>query len=148
MKTLPEPMQINVTFVIVFSVFITLFWILKKFYVDVYAKVIGERENIIDGAEKRYNDVETTYREKLDYFEEELSKARKNAYALRERFIGDAESEKMKIISRARLQTKESAEKKDAEISEIIDNEKKLMDSHINSLAENIAEKLLGRKLS
>ena len=104
MSTLPEPMQINGTFVFVLVTLIVLFLLVKKFYVDAYTNIMEKRHDIIDGAERKYMDVEVLYSEKMDYFEKELKKARANAGALRERLVAEARSEKEMIVTGARKQ--------------------------------------------
>ena len=148
MLTLPEPMRINSTFLFVLVVFILLFILLKRFYVDSYSDVMEKRQDIIEGAERKLKDVEALYVEKLAFFELELKNARMNANALRERFVGDARKERDSIVSHARASTQEQKERMEKETLEVIELEKVAAGAYVNKLAEQIAESLVGRKIS
>ena len=146
MLTLPAPMRINSTFLFVLAVFIVLFFLLKRFYVDSYAGVMEKRQDIIEGAERKLKDVEALYVEKLAFFEAELKNARMNANALRERLVGDARKERESIVASARISAKEQRERVDTEALELIETEKAAAGALVNNLARQIAESLVGRK--
>lgn len=148
MLTLPEPMRINSTFLFVLIVFIILFVLLRRFYVDSYAGVMEKRQDIIEDAERKLKDVEALYVEKLDFFESELKTARINANALRERLVGDARKERESIVDHARASTQEQKSRMEKEIREVIETEKAAAGAFVNNLAEQIAESLVGRKIS
>ncbi|NOY22642.1 MAG: hypothetical protein GXO70_03900 [Acidobacteria bacterium] len=148
MLTLPEPMRINSTFLFVLAVFIVLFVLLKRFYVDSYEDVMEKRQDIIEGAERKLNDVEALYVEKLAFFESELKNARMNANALRERLVGEARKERESIVDHARAGTQEQKAHIEKETLEVIEKEKAAADTFVNDLAEQIAESLVGRKIS
>lgn len=148
MSTLPEPMQINGTFVFVLVTLIVLFLLVKKFYVDAYTNIMEKRHDIIDGAERKYMDVEVLYSEKMDYFEKELKKARANAGALRERLVAEARSEKEMIVTGARKQALDQKEKTVTELSEVMNTEKAAAANYVDNLAQQIAEQMLGRGVS
>ena len=148
MLTLPEPMRINSTFLFVLAVFIVLFFLLKRFYVDSYAGVMEKRQDIIEGAERKFKDVEALYVEKLTFFESELKNARKNANALRERLVGEARKERESIVTRARESVQEQKVHVEMETRKSIEAEKAVAGSFVSSLAKQIAESLVGRKIS
>jgi len=148
MKTLPGPMQINQTFVLVFLLFITLYWLLRKFFVEDYSRVIEERNDIIEGAERKYSDAEVLFKEKLEYIEKEIAKARKNANSLRDRLVADAVAEKDRVVTGAKNSAKELVEKYELQLAKEIEEEKKKVEPYINNLANDIAQKMLGRKIS
>jgi F-type H+-transporting ATPase subunit b len=147
MLTLPEPMRINSTFLFVLVVFIVLVVLLKRFYVDSYAGVMEKRQDIIEGAERKLKDVEALYVEKLAFFEAELKNARMNANALRERLVGEARKERESIVTRARSRVQERKARMEKETMEVIEKEKAAAGLLVNSLAEQIAESLVGRKI-
>ena len=148
MLTLPEPMRINSTFLFVLVVFIVLVVLLKRFYVDSYAGIMEKRQDIIEGAERKLKDVEALYVEKLAFFEAELKNARINANALRERLVGEARKERESIVTRARSRVQEQKARMEKETMEVIEKEKAAAGVLVNSLAEQIAESLVGRKIS
>ena len=148
MLTLPEPMRINSTFLFVLVVFIVLVVLLKRFYVDSYAGVMEKRQDIIEGAERKLKDVEALYVEKLAFFEAELKNARMNANTLRERQVGDARKERESIVTRARSRVQEQKARMEKETLEVIEKEKAAAGVLVKSLAERIAESLVGRKIS
>ncbi|RLE18054.1 MAG: hypothetical protein DRJ14_04810 [Acidobacteria bacterium] len=148
MLTLPGPMRINSTFLFVLAVFIVLFVLLKRFYVDSYSDVMEKRQDIIEGAERKLKDVEALYVEKLAFFESELKNARMNANALRERLVGEALKERETVVSRARASAREQKARMEKETMEVIETEKAAAGAFVNNLAEQIAESLVGRKIS
>jgi len=148
MLTLPEPMRINSTFLFVLVVFIVLVVLLKRFYVDSYAGIMEKRQDIIEGAERKLKDVEALYVEKLAFFESELKSARMNANALRERLVGEARKERESIVTRARSRVQEQKARMEKETMGVIEKEKAAAGVLVNSLAEQIAESLVGRKIS
>jgi len=147
MLTLPEPMRINSTFLFVLVVFILLVVLLKRFYVDSYAGVMEKRQDIIEGAERKLKDVEALYVEKLAFFEAELKNARMNANALRERLVGEARKERESIVTRARSRVQEQKAQMEKDTVEVIEKEKAAAGLLVNSLADQIAESLVGRKI-
>ncbi len=148
MLSLPGPMRINSTFLFVLIVFIVLFVLLKRFYVDSYSDVMEKRQDIIEGAERKLKDVEALYVEKLAFFESELKNARVNANALRERLVGEARREREVIVVHARSSAGEKKAQVEKEVLEIIEKEKVAAGAFVNNLAERIAESLVGRKIS
>lgn len=148
MLTLPEPMRINSTFLFVLVMFILLVVLLKRFYVDSYAGVMEKRQDIIEGAERKLKDVEALYVEKLAFFESELKSARMNANALRERLVSEARKERESIVTRARASVQEQKAHMEKETLAVIETEKAAAGAFVNGLAEQIAESLVGRKIS
>lgn len=148
MLTLPEPMRINSTFLFVLAVFILLIVLLKRFYVDSYAGIMEKRQDIIEGAERKLKDVEALYVEKLAFFESELKNARMNANALRERLVSEARKERESIVTRARAGVQEQKARMEKETLAVIETEKTAAGAFVNGLAEQIAESLVGRKIS
>ena len=148
MLSLPEPMRINSTFLFVLAVFIVLFFLLKRFYVDSYAGVMEKRQDIIEGAERKLKDVEALYVEKLAFFETELRNARINANALRERLVGEARKDRDLILKNARSGVQEKKAAVEQEIRQEVDAEKAVAAGMVDMLARRIAESLLGRKMS
>jgi len=147
MRTLPEPMQINLTFVFIFLLFVTLYWLLRKFFVEDYSRVIEERSDIIENAERKFSDAEILFIEKLEYIDAEIAKARKNANMLRDRLVADAVVEKDRVVFGARSNAKESVEKFDLKLAEDIDDEKKKVKPQIDTLVDSIVFKMLGRNI-
>ncbi len=148
MKTLPGPMQINESIVVIAILFLVLYFLLKKFYVKPYLSIIEEREGIIVGAENRFKEVEDYYREKMKQYEEEIKKARINANAVREKLINEAKKEREKIVNTAKMQTQEVIEKSHREIENSLQQELKKAENYIDTIAKMIVEKILGRKLA
>jgi len=146
MKTLPGPMQINESFIVIAVIFLVFYFLLKKFYVSPFLEIIEEREGKILGAENRFKEVEDYYREKMKQYEEEIKKARIEANALRERLVDEAKSEREKIVSQAKLRAKEVVEKSHKEIDSSLQNELKEAEKYVSSIAKLIVEKILGRK--
>ncbi len=148
MKTLPGPMQINESLIIIAVIFIVLYFLLKKFYVKPYQFIIEERENKIKGAANRLKEVEDYYREKMTQYDEEIRKARINANALREKLIEEAKKERDHIVNTARLQAKEIVAKSSNEIEKSLKQELKEADKYVEQIAKIIVKKIIGRKLA
>lgn len=146
MKTLPEPMQINESFLIIFILFIILYLILKKFYVKPYLLVMEEREEKIKGALNRLKEVENHFREKELQYEKELQEARKKALALREKLLEEGKEEREKIVSSAKEYSKDIIEKTGKELEEAYSKELKNAEKHVEHIAKLIVKKILGRE--
>ncbi len=148
MSMLPEPMQLNSTFLYVLILFLLLFFLLRKFYVDRYAEVLYQREDFIEGAERKFSDVETLYARKLEEIERQLKQARANANSLRDRLISEARSEKDQLVSRARASSQEQRDRAADELAETVEEQKNMLRAHVDELAHQIAGRLLNRELS
>ncbi len=148
MKTLPEPMQINETLIYIAVIFIVLYFILKKFYVNPFWNILSERERKIEGAENRFKEVEDYYREKMMQYEEEIRKARINANSLREKLIEEAKKEREAIVNTAKLNSRETVEKTENEIKKTLEEQLEEAKKYTETLSKLIAEKILGRKLA
>ena len=148
MKTLPGPMQINDSFIIIAVLFLLLYFLLKRFYVKPYLFIIEEREDRISGAENRFKEVEDHYREKMGQYEEEIKKARINANVLREKIIEDAKREREKIVNTAQLQAQEIIVKSSQEIETSLKSELREAEKYVGSIAKIIVEKIIGRKMA
>lgn len=148
MSLLPEPMQLNGTFLYILLIFLLLFFLLKKFYVDRYAEVLYRREDIIEGAQRKYSDVETLYASKLEEIEKQLKQARANANSLRERLISEARGEKDQLVSRARSSAQEQRDRAADQVAQTVEEQKQVLRSHVDELAADIAARLLNRELT
>lgn len=148
MSMLPEPMQLNSTFLYVMILFLLLFFLLRKFYVDRYAEVLYQREDLIEGAQRKFNDVEALYARKLEEIETQLKQARANANSLRDRLISEARSEKDQLVGRARSGAQEQRERAAGELAETVEEQKEILRTHVDELAQRIAVGLLNRELS
>jgi len=147
MQTLPEPMQINGTFLYILVLFLCLFFILKKFYVESYAEVLERREDILEGAERKFHDVNTLFEEKTAHLEQELDRARANAAAVRERLVAEARAEREAMVSQARTLAQEQKAHREAELAEALNAEKQAAGGLVEELAARLSEQLVGRKL-
>ncbi|BBB32522.1 F-type H+-transporting ATPase subunit b [Thermotomaculum hydrothermale] len=148
MKTLPGPMQINESIIVIAVIFILLYLILKKFYIKPYLFILEERENRIVGAENRFKEVEDYYREKIKQYEDEIKKARVNANALREKLVNEAKKEREKIVNTAKMQAHEVIEKSARELDSALKKELKEAENYVEVIAKMIVEKIIGRKLA
>ncbi len=148
MKTLPGPMQINESIIVIAVIFLIFYFLLKKFYVKPYLFIIEERENRIVGAENRFKEVEDYFMEKMKLYEEEIRKARINANAVREKLIEDAKSERERIVNTAKMQARELVEKANQEIESTLKQELKEAENYVDQIAKLIVGKILGRKLA
>ena len=148
LSMLPEPMRINGSFLYILFLFGFLFFLMKRFYVKLYAAVLEQREDTIEGAERKLNDVETLYLEKMSYIEAELKKARISANELRERLVVEARTERENLVSQARLSSQERKERTVEEVGQLMDQEKRAVSAYVDGLAEQITQQLLGRELS
>ncbi len=141
-------MQLNSTFLYVMILFLLLFLLLRKFYVDRYAEVLYQREDLIEGAQRKFNDVEALYERKLEEIETQLKQARANANALRDRLISEARNEKDQLVGRARSGAQEQRERAAGELTETVEEQKEILRTHVDALAQQIASGLLNRELS
>ncbi len=147
-KTLPGPMQINGSFLIIAFIFIIFYLILKKFYISPYVRIMEERDDRIKSAENRFKEVEEYYRDKLLQYEQEIKKARMDAISLREKLIESAKNEKEKIEEEAKKTAKEFLDKRLLEIENTLKTEVENAKNYVEGIAKNIAKKVIGRDLA
>lgn len=148
LSMLPEPMRINGSFLYILFLFGFLFLLLKRFYVKSYAGVLEARERKIEGAEQKMNDAEAQYVEKLSHIEVELKKARVNAGELREKLVAEARAEREGIVSQARMDSQEQKERTVEQVEQAMQQERQAVSAYVDGLAAQVAQQLLGRKLS
>jgi F-type H+-transporting ATPase subunit b len=134
------------TFFLQFGIFVALFLFLRAVVFRPVLAVLEAREHATDGARDEARDLEARAKEKLAAFESEMTKAKVELAAERDRLRRDGAGLERELLATAR---------KDADAilegaTETIARETKTVRAHLDQtvpqLAGDIAEKLLGRK--
>jgi len=140
--------SVNWTLGLQFVNFIILLLILNKMLYKPLSNIMAERKQAIDGSHEHAQGLEADIEDKMQRYQAQLSEAKKTANEERNRLKKAATEEESKILSEAqakataRLQTIKSQVGKEAAAAS------KTLKSDAESLAGQIATKVLGRELA
>ena len=125
--------------------FVFLIWVLNILLYRPIRKILAQRKEKIDGLELSIETSEKDAREKDEAFAAGIKEARAKGFKEKEALMQDATDEEKKIIS-------EINSKAQAELAEVRENIKKEADvaretlqKEVNSFADQICQKILGR---
>jgi F-type H+-transporting ATPase subunit b len=134
------------TFFLQFGIFVALFLFLRSVVFRPVLAVLEAREHATDGARDEARDLEARAKEKLAAFESEMTKAKVELAAERDRLRKDGAGLERELLAKAR----QDADAILGGASETMARETKAVRAHLDQtvpqLAGDIAEKLLGRK--
>lgn len=134
------------TFFLQFGIFVVLFFVLRSLVFGPVMAVLDAREHATDGAKDEARDLESRAKEKLAAFEAEMTKAKVELAAERDRMRKDGAELERELLTKARA----DADKILEDASRTIAEESRVVRGHmatsVPQLAGEIAEKLLGRK--
>ena len=141
-------MEFNGTFLATIITFIMFVFVMNKI---LYAPILGimeERESFINGNYKTANENNTKSEALKEEKNKKLDSAKNKA---REKYIETIETYKYKkanILSEAQADSKENINNANAELENISNDVKNGLKGHINELANDIVEKVIGYKSS
>jgi F-type H+-transporting ATPase subunit b len=134
------------TFFFQLGIFLVLLIVLNQLVFRPVLAVLDAREHATDGAKDEARDLEARAREKLAAFEAEMTKAKVELAADRDRLRKDGAALERELVTKAR----DEADRVLADAATTIERESTIVRGEIKTavpqLAAQIAEKLLGRK--
>ncbi len=110
--------------------------------------ILAKRQAEIDEAGATFADATREQEQRLAEVEERVSKARKEAFAIREQAHAEARAERDRVLGEARAEAALKVEEAKAAIDAQIDSARRQLETDAGELAERIAERLLGRPVS
>jgi len=138
-------LDVDATLIVYVVVFFILFFILRAFVFRPMMALFDAREKAIDGAKKEARSLEKEAEAKLAAFEDEMAKVRIEVGAEREKMKTEARRTERQLIDKVRIETDgmiaDADEKMKVEAARI----RKDVAGITPALAQEIAEKLLGR---
>lgn len=141
-------LDVDATFVFYILVFLVLMLILRNWVFTPVMDLFDERERAVGGAKKEAKKVEKEAEEKLRRFESELAKVREEAGEEKERLRAEGVRLERKLTDKVRAETEKMVSDADAELSKEAQALRVKIQAETPVLAREIAEKLLGRKVS
>lgn len=128
--------------------FIILLIILNKMLYRPLKNIMAERREAIEGSHERANSLEADIEEKMQRYQQQLNEAKAAANEERNKLKKSAAEEETKILSQAQAKATERLQAIKAQVGEEAAAASQALKSDAESLAGQIATKILGRELA
>ena len=128
--------------------FIILLIILNKMLYRPLKNIMAERREAIEGSHERANSLEADIEEKMQRYQQQLNEAKAAANDERNKLKKSAAEEESKILSQAQGKATERLQAIKAQVGEEAAAASQTLKSDAESLAGQIATKILGRELA
>ena len=138
--------KFNATLVVQIINFAIFLFIMRKMLFQPLVKHIQDRRNLISSSEKKITEGMIKLEESEKQYQQQLNEARKKAQEIISSQVSIAEEEKQKIVKAAVEQTKGVFDDFNQELSQEKINARQNLDSQVDSLANEIAQKILAVK--
>lgn len=138
--------KFNATLVVQMINFAIFLFIMRKMLFQPLVKHIQERRNLISSSEKKITEGLIKLEESEKQYQLQLSDARKKAQEIISSKVAVAEEEKQQIIKAAVEETKNVFEQFSQELNQEVSNARLTLDTEVDTLANQIAEKILAVK--
>ena len=141
-------LDVDATMLLYIVLFFVLFWVLNTLVFKPIMALFDEREKAIDGAKRDARKLEKDAEAKLNAFEDEMAKMRKEASAERDRMRADASRRERKLLEKVKGETDAMVAESEATMAKEASRIRKEIATETPKLAKQIASKLLGREVS
>lgn len=138
--------KFNATLVVQIINFAIFLFIMRKMLFQPLVKHIQDRRNLISSSEKKITEGLMKLEESEKQYQLQLNEARKKAQEIISGKVSVAEEEKQSIVKAAVDETKNVFEEFKQELDQEVKNARQSLDSQVDSLANEIAEKILAIK--
>lgn len=128
--------------------FIILLLILNKMLYRPLKNIMAERREAIEGSHERANSLEADIEEKMQRYQQQLNEAKAAANVERNKLKKAATEEEAKILSQAQGKATQRLQAIKAQVGEEATAASQTLKSDAESLAGQIATKILGRELA
>jgi F-type H+-transporting ATPase subunit b len=135
--------DLDITALISVVLFLLVYLFLKFTLIDPYLKIVEERENRIEGAQRDAEARRHQAQQILLKYEEQMAQARSDAQSMREELRGSAERERDALL----VQSRERAQQELATARASLKDELGAAEESIDTEARSIADVLVGRVL-
>ncbi len=133
------------TIALVAAAVVALIFIANRWLFGPLNAILAQRQAEIDDASAAFADAIRAQEQRLAEVEERVSKARKEAYAIREQAHTEARADRDRVLGEARAEAALKVETAKAEIDAQIEAARRQLATDADDLAERIAERLLER---
>jgi F-type H+-transporting ATPase subunit b len=134
--------------VVLIGVFVLLVYPLNRLIFQPLFKVMDEREEKIDGARRRADQVQEQAQEALDRYGDSIRVAREETTAERRRQLEVARSELHAVTALAKAEAETNVSRARDELRGSLDEARETLRAGASDLASLAAERILGRSLS
>lgn len=140
-------LDVDATLLIYLGVFFALFFILNGLVFRPMMALFDAREKAIDGAKRDARNLEKRAEEKLEAFEQEMGKVRKEVGAERDRMKAEAALVERELLAKVRGETEKLLSEASAQMNAEAARVREGIAASSPALARQIATKLLGREV-
>lgn len=133
------------TLLLVAAAVVALVFILNRFLFRPINEILAKRQAEVDEARTEFERARRLQEQRMHEIEERLSRARRDAFSIREAAQQEARAERDEVLAAARADAMKSVESARAEIREQVDQARRQLDDDAQGLAKQIVEQLLGR---
>jgi F-type H+-transporting ATPase subunit b len=145
LNSLPEPMQVNSTVLIVAALFLVLIFVLNKLVFKPLTAIMEDRETRIqEGVEARAKSL-ATVEEREAAYREAVVKARKEAQSKRQNLSKESELAREEILTSSREQAMAMIQAAATEIDKQVDKAKTGLEQETKAIAKDIVSSVLSR---
>ena len=142
-------MQINLTpdysLLAILVIFIINYLVVRTFFLKPVNTVLEARETETKTAEKLYEDAMARFSDATEKMEAQLHSAKREAAQLRDRFRGEAASQRQQMIDRTSGEAKQIVAEADEKLTKEVEVARDTIVRDSESLARLAAERILGR---
>lgn len=143
----PPLVDIDGTAFVQFGIFIILLFFLTKLVFRPYLALLHERHANIEGAKKEAEEVSADADSKLSRYEDQISKTRKEAAAVRLELRDKGESHASTILAKARTDSEAKVAAARQKIEQSSEAAKLALRTGADRIAKTVAAKILGREV-
>lgn len=143
----PPLVDIDLTVLVQFVIFLVLLVVLSKMVFAPFLAMQKERDANIDGARKQAGSLDVLADEKIAAYDEKMSVARKESASVRGEFRKEGETQAASILADARAEADAKVEQARKRITTSVEEARKALATRAETIAGDIASKLLGREV-
>jgi len=141
-------LDVDLTLLIYIGLFFVLFFILRAFVFRPIMALFDARERSIDGAKREARQLEKDAEAKLERFEEQMAKMRREAGAERDQMRVEASKRERALLEEVKAETEAMVADAEAKMAEEAARVRGEIAAQTPALARQIASKLLGREVT
>lgn len=139
--------DVNWTFVVQIGIFLVLFLLLKPLLFDPMLRLFEERERRIEGAKNEAREMYQQADRKIALYEEQLTAVKRQASEERDKLRAAGQRQEQQILSTVRAETNMILEQGKAKIARDGATLRAELDGASQTLAREIASRVLGREV-
>jgi F-type H+-transporting ATPase subunit b len=145
LSQLPEPMQPNISILMIAILFLVLVVILNQLIFKPLVAVLDERALKIQEGEQAAQQAQVTVTERMEKYRAEKILARQQAQADRQRVLAEVEQSRSQMVDEAKAAARAVSEKSAAEIMAQVERAKQSLAGEARGMADRIAANILSR---